>query len=247
MSINLKKKQRSLKIIRRFNEDIWGKLALTKKPLWVLDYLYEVYQNTFKYRKLLKTTKKRFFLSRKRKPFLYKVTSEEKEFRRKKRTLKINNYLIRLKLRKFYGSLREKKLKRIINEALLNNNQMGRSFVYFLESRLDVVLYRANFFNSIYEAKQYINHKKVYVNGLSVNKAGFKLFVNDIVTLENASLFYKNLKKRLKRRKILVNYPSYLEVNYKLASVSLIKLPDVKDVPFSFFINLKNIVHNFLK
>lgn len=247
MSINLKKKQRGLKVIRRFNEDIWGKLAVTKKPLWVLDYLYEVYQNTFKYRKLLKTTKKGFFLSRKRKPFLYKVTSEEKEFRRQKRTLKINNYLMRLKLRRFYGSLREKKFKRIIKETSLNSNVMGRSFIYFLESRLDVILYRANFFNSIYSARQYINHKKVYVNGLIVNKPGLKLSVNDIVTLKNADLFYNNLKQKLQGNKVLVNYPSYLEVNYRLASISLVKLPNVADVPFPFFMNLKNIVHNFLK
>lgn len=247
MSINLKKTQRSLKVIRRFNEDIWGRLALIKKPLRVLDHLYEVYQNNFKYNKLLKSNKKSFFLLKKRKPFLYKVTSEDKEFRRRKRTLKINNYLMRLKLRRFYGNLREKKFKKIFNQASLNSNVIGRSFVYFLESRLDVILYRANFFTTIYGARQYINHKKVYVNGSLVNKPGFKLSVNDIVTLKDADKFYNNIKYKLLNNDLLVNYPSYLEVNYKLASVSLIKLPDAQDVPFPFFMNLKNIVHNFLK
>ena len=53
MSSNTKKRDHSLKIIRRFEEDIWGVLAVTDKPSNVLNYIYEAYQNNFKYKKLL--------------------------------------------------------------------------------------------------------------------------------------------------------------------------------------------------
>ena len=50
MITNLKKTQHNLKLIRRFDEDIWGVLSIKDKPSSVLNYLYEAYQNNFKYK-----------------------------------------------------------------------------------------------------------------------------------------------------------------------------------------------------
>ena len=109
MNKNSKKSRHGFKIIRRFNEDIWAVLALTNKPSQVLNYVYEAYQNNYKYRKLLKRSKKFFFFLKKKRKFLYKIVTDEKEFKRKKRTLRINNYLNMLKLRRFYGNIKKKK------------------------------------------------------------------------------------------------------------------------------------------
>ena len=245
--ITLKRSQHNLKLIRRFGEDIWGRLALTQKPLRVLNYLYEAYQNSFKHRTLLKSSKKSFFLVRKKPRFLYKIVSDEKEFRRRKRTLKIANYLMRLKLRRFYGNLGKTKLKRVLNKPFLYSNVMGRAFAYFLEGRLDVILYRSNFFTSIFAARQYISHNKVLINGLVVNKPSYIVSLHDVITLRNIEILYISLKERLKSRSILVNHPSYLEVNYKIGAISLVMLPDVKSVPFPFFMNLENFSHNFFR
>ena len=85
MLTNIKRNQHNFKLIRRFEEDIWGRLAVRNKPSQVLNYIYEAYQNNFKYKKLLKKSKKSFFLIRKRGKFLYKVVTGEKEFKRKKK------------------------------------------------------------------------------------------------------------------------------------------------------------------
>lgn len=245
MFSNKKKNQHSLKVIKRFDEDIWGLLAIKPKPTRVLNYLFEVYQNNYKYRRLLK--KRHFFFNNKKMSFLYKTVADDKEFKKKKRTMKINNYLNQLKLRRFYGAIGQRKFKRILKNAGINTNTLGKSFIYFLEGRLDVVLYRANFFTSIFAARQYINHKKVYINGKLVDKPGYLLFLEDIVTISNPAHFYLDLKSRLERKEVLVNAPNYLEVNYKLGSVVLTKLPLNNEVPYPFFINLENITHNFSK
>ena len=52
MSNNVKKSQHNLKITRRFEEDIWGVLATKNRPSNVLNYIYDAYQNNFKYKKL---------------------------------------------------------------------------------------------------------------------------------------------------------------------------------------------------
>lgn len=247
MSFTKKKHDHSLKIIRRFEEDIWGVLAVKDKPSNVLNYIYEAYQNNFRYKKLLKDNKKAFFLVKKKGKFLYKVVTDDKEFRRRKRTLKINNYLNLLKLRCFYGNLGARKFRRSFKLLSMSTNAVNRSFAYFLESRLDVVLYRSNLFSSIYAARQYISHKKVYVNGRVVTKPGYRLKVHDIAVVSNPKVLYYQLKERLQKDLVLGNYPSYLEVNYKLGAVILSKLPENNEVPYPFFMDIETITNSFSK
>ena len=96
MSNNKKKSQHNLKMIRRFDEDIWAELALSTTPSKTLDYIFEIYKNDSRYKNLV--SNRRFFFSSKKFKLLYKVGAEDKEFKRKKRTLKINNYLNKLKI-----------------------------------------------------------------------------------------------------------------------------------------------------
>jgi ribosomal protein S4 len=106
-------------------------------------------------------------------------------------------------------------------------------------------LYRSNLFSSIFSSRQYIVHKKVFVNGVLVNKPGFRVKIDDIVSVSNPEFFYNDLKLRLLNNQVLGNFPSYLNVNYKLGLVKLIRIPSNKDVPFPFFMNIDTMVHNF--
>jgi small subunit ribosomal protein S4 len=195
----------------------------------------------------LQSSNKAFFLVRKKGKFLYKVVTDDKEFKRRKRTLKINNYLNLLKLRCFYGNLGVKKFRRSFNSLSLSTNEVTHSFAYFLESRLDVILYRSNLFPSIYAARQHITHKKVYVNGKLVTKPGFRLKVDDVAVVSNPKLLYSKLKKRLQNDAVLGNYPAYLEVNYKLGAVILCKLPATHEVPYPFFMDIDTLTNSFSK
>ncbi len=242
---NIKISQHSLKLIKRFDEDIFGRLAKIDKPTKILESLFETYTSSQKYKRLI--NKRRFFKDKKKLNFLYKVISEEKELLKKRRTIKINNYLLMLKLRRFYGSLGKRKFKKFFRQNNINTNFVGRSFTYFLECRLDVILYRANFFKSIFEARQYINHKKIYVNGLLITKPGFLIFINDIITVSHFKNFYENLNSTLATRNLFINYPAYMEVNYKLGSIILVKIPEAAEVPFPFFMSLSTLVHNFFR
>ncbi len=152
-----------------------------------------------------------------------------------------------MKLRRFYGNIGRKKFKRSLNNLGITPNVTNRSFGYFLESRLDVVLYRSNFFPSIYSARQFINHRKVYVNGFLVDKPGFRLNIDDLINLKNSSKLYVQLKDRLQDDKVIGNHPNYIHVNYQLGIIKLLRLPANSEIPFPFFMDLKNMTHNFFK
>jgi len=217
------------------------------KPSSVLNFVYDSYQNNFKYRKLLQNARKTFFIKKKKDKFLYKVITNDKEFKRKRRTVKIDNYLNLLKLRRFYGSIGERQFKRNFKLLALPLNAVSRSFAYFLESRLDVILYRSNLFKSIFAARQYINHEKIYVNGKIVTKPGYHVRVDDIVTVANPQLLYIELKNRLMSNSILSNYPNYLEVNYKVGAIIVTQFPSNKDVPYPFFMDIDTLANSFSK
>ena len=168
-------------------------------------------------KKIIKRLKR--VLLKRREKFVYKVVTDEEEMKRLKHSLQSKYYFGMLKLRRFYGNLRKRNFKRIFKERGLNDKFLVGAFPYFLESRLDVILYRSNFFNSIFMARQFINHKKIFVNGLLETKPGLKVLLNDMISLPNYQNFYLLLTKRLKKKKVLINYPNYLHINYKLGVI----------------------------
>jgi len=264
MLSTIRRDQHNCKIIRRFQEDIWGRFPLKVKSKQVIKYLYNVHQDNFLYKKLLKKRfwflkkKKRIVkvkvikrlkrvLMKKREKFVYKVVTDEQEMKRLRHSLKSKYYFGMLKLRRFYGNLRKRNFKRIFKERGLNDKFLVGAFPYFLESRLDVILYRANFFSSIFTARQFISHKKIYVNGLLETKPGLKIFLNDVISLPNYKKFYLLIRSRLEDKKIFINYPHYLYVNYRLGLVIMWKLPIIKNIPYPFFMDLVKVTNGFLK
>lgn len=246
MSKNIRKaNQHSLKVVRRFEEDIWGRLAISDKDSKALDYIFNIYKNDFRYRSLIGN--KRFFLVSKKAKFLYQVSANEKEFKRKKRTMKIKNYLNRQKFRRFYGNISEKSLKKVFNQYSLTTNKLGSFFFNFLEGRLDVVVYRSNFADSIFAVRQLISHKKILVNGKVVNIPSYKLNVGDIITLADPALLYQYMKNKLEKKKVLANYPSYLEVNYMLGAIIFIRFPKKEEIPYPFFLDRSELIQSFSK
>jgi len=195
-------------------------------------------------KKVIKRLKR--VLLKRREKFVYKVVTDEEEMKRLKHSLQSKYYFGMLKLRRFYGNLRKRNFKRIFKERGLSDKFLVGAFPYFLESRLDVVLYRANFFNSIFTARQFINHKRIFVNGLLETKPGLKILLNDMISLPNYQKFYLLLRKRLKKKKVLVNYPYYLNVNYKLGIIFMWKLPIIKNIPYPFFMDLVKVTNGFL-
>jgi small subunit ribosomal protein S4 len=185
--------------------------------------------------------------------FVYHLNYEQKRefFKRKKTSLKIDLYLMRKKLKKFYGFKTLKKFMFLLYSNRRFSKRLGCSYSYLLEARLEVLLYRANFFTTILEAKQAVIHKHILVNGRVLNKSHYLVNIEDIITIKltkiNRIEKYVSLLARLKLKQILINYPAYLEVNYKIFSLMLIKNPETSEVLFPFLFNLEAMKYRSLR
>ena len=99
-----------------------------------------------------------------------------------------SEYLIQLqekqKARFSYG-LTERQFRNIFKEASRRDGVTGDNMLRYLELRLDNFVYRAGWASSRPQARQFVNHGHVSVNGQRVNIASYRLRKGDEVTLRD--------------------------------------------------------------
>ena len=88
------------------------------------------------------------------------------------------------RLRSQYG-LQEGQFRRVYDEAIRRKGVTGDVLLQLLETRLDNVIYRMGFATSRSQARQFVRHNHVDVNGRKVNIPSFTLRVGDIVSVRN--------------------------------------------------------------
>lgn len=112
-----------------------------------------------------------------------------------------------------------------------------RTFGFF-ESRLCIILLRVNFFTSIYLLRKLIENGYIMVNNRPIFNPDYLVRPSEIVTVERclAKRVYGSLLSRLRHKRVLINHPHHLEVDYKLLAVMMVKYPDINclTAPASF-------------
>ena len=147
---------------------------------------------------------------------------------------KPSDYKIQLqakqKLKSYYGNLNERQFRNVYKEAARRKGNTGENLVGILESRLDAIIYRAKFANTVFQARQLINHGHVKVNGKRVNISSFYLNENDEVEIKDSS---KQLNMILsasssKEREV----PDYLVSDQKKLTAKLSRIPKFEEIPY---------------
>ena len=97
---------------------------------------------------------------------------------------KISNYGVQLrekqKMRRIYG-VRERQFRNYMKEAVRRPGVTGENLLQLLELRLDNVVYRLGLASSRAQARQFVSHCHLLVNGKRVNIASYQVRPNDVV------------------------------------------------------------------
>ena len=105
---------------------------------------------------------------------------------RTRRRGNVSEYLVQLqekqKARFSYG-LTEKQFRNIYDEASRRSGVTGENMLRYLELRLDNVVYRAGWAATRPQARQFVNHGHIEVNGKRVNVPSYRVRQGDIVTV----------------------------------------------------------------
>jgi small subunit ribosomal protein S4 len=134
------------------------------------------------------------------------------------------------KLKKYYGDITEKQFRKIYEEAVRRRGDTGHNLIGLLESRLDAFIYRSGFVNSIFAARQFVNHKHVMVNGKSVNIPSYRLKPGDVITLREKSRDLQIVQVALASNERVL--PDYITFDPDTRTASYIRRPELSDVPY---------------
>ncbi len=103
---------------------------------------------------------------------------------------KYSDYGIQLrekqKVKRMYGLL-ERQFKNYFKRAERQKGITGTNLLILLERRLDVVVYRLGFANSLAQARQLVRHNHFLVNGKKVNIPSYLVKVGDVIEVKEKS------------------------------------------------------------
>lgn len=139
------------------------------------------------------------------------------------------------KLKLFYGNLTESFFKNTYLEANRLKGLISNNFILLLERRLDIIIYRLNFAESIFQARQLINHGHILVNSKVITIPSFLIQKQDLITVSDyiKPKIKKNIYINLKNKLILSTF--FYE---RAKSVSI--FDEANDVVDQFLINTFN-------
>ena len=132
------------------------------------------------------------------------------------------------RLRAYYGVM-EKQFAHYFEKASKSKELTGHALITLLECRLDNIVYRLGFANSIRQARQMVVHGHILVNGKKVDIPSFNVSVGDEVKLREKS--QKNIMFKENFESNILNVLPYLSKNEAIFSGVLERLPQRSEVP----------------
>ena len=126
-----------------------------------------------------------------------------------------------------YGLL-EKQFRRTFEKAARKKGVTGENLLRFLEARLDNTVYRFGMGSTRRQARQFVTHRHVMVNGIVVNIPSYQLKPGDIVSIRPRSRTVEPIRDSLHTNK---RQYSWLEVDRKAMQGKFLDYPNRVDIP----------------
>ena len=135
------------------------------------------------------------------------------------------------KLKFHYGDITEKQFRKTYDEASRRKGNTAEILIGLLESRLDAFVYRSKFTPTIFSARQFVNHGHITVNGVKTNIPSFRLKPGDVVQVKEKSRNMALVLEALGSPERDV--PDYIDIDPKAMTATLVRLPELNDVPYA--------------
>ncbi|MDD6795675.1 MAG: 30S ribosomal protein S4 [Clostridiaceae bacterium] len=153
---------------------------------------------------------------------------------------KLSEYGIRLlekqRLRAYYGVL-EKQFEKYVDKAFSTKSDTttGETLLILLESRLDNLVYRMGFANSIRAARQMVNHGHILVNGKKIDIPSYEVKPGMEISLREKSRKSPNYLEYINNS---VNTLPYIDADLDNFKAVYKRLPQRNEIPIEINENL---------
>jgi small subunit ribosomal protein S4 len=154
-----------------------------------------------------------------------------------------SDYAVRLRekqrLREQYG-IREKQLRIVFNEARRTDGLTGENLVELLEMRLDALVLRAGFARTTAQARQFVTHRHILVDGKIVDRPSFRVKPGQLIHVKERSEGTEPFQVAAAggHAEVLPPVPGYLEVELDKLHARLVRRPKRAEVPVTAEVQL---------
>ena len=155
-----------------------------------------------------------------------------------KQNSRMSDYGVQLnakqKLKFYYGKITETQMSNICKRAMNMKGDAVDNLVSLLERRLDMVVYRAGFANSIFAAAQVVSHGHVMVNGKKVNIRSYSVKPGDVISVRDSFKSNVNFMEAFKKSESSGgNGADYVKVDYNEYSCEFLRTPTFSEIPYA--------------
>nr|YP_009329921.1 ribosomal protein S4 [Didymosphenia geminata]API83112.1 ribosomal protein S4 [Didymosphenia geminata] len=151
------------------------------------------------------------------------------------------------KFKLFYGNLGEKKVKNFIKQSFSNMTTKCNLYLIFiklLETRLDNILLRAKFCESVRASRQLIAHRKVLVNNKVAQSQSIILQPGDLITFVSDAIPF--IERSIANSMIWPIPPKHLVINYRTLQIIVLKIENSNLASsFNYNFNLEKLLIDF--
>ena len=132
------------------------------------------------------------------------------------------------KAKRYYGVL-ERQFRNYYNKAVKRKGVTGEILLQLLETRLDNIVYTMGFATSRVQAKQFISHGHIQVNGKKADKPSYQLKEGDEVSVAESS---KEIVPIMEAKESggSLTIPEWLEVNLDKLKGKLVRYPERNEI-----------------
>jgi small subunit ribosomal protein S4 len=154
-----------------------------------------------------------------------------------------SDYAVRLRekqrLRAQYG-IREAQLKIAFEEARRQSGLTGENLVELLEMRLDALVLRAGFARTTAQARQFVVHRHIMVDGQLVDRPSFRVSPGQLIHVKPRSEGTEPFQVAAAggHAEVLPAVPGYLDVELDRLRARLVRRPKRAEVPITCDVQL---------
>ncbi|HJF18424.1 30S ribosomal protein S4 [Aeriscardovia aeriphila] len=147
-----------------------------------------------------------------------------------------SDYSVRLKekqrLRAQYG-VSEKQLRKAYEVASRTQGQTGNAMLINLETRLDALVLRAGFARTVAQARQFVVHRHILVDGNIVDRPSYRVRPGQVIQVKPKSQTMEPFQAAAEgvHRDVLPATPGYLDVDLASLKATFTRLPEVEEIP----------------
>jgi small subunit ribosomal protein S4 len=143
-----------------------------------------------------------------------------------------SDFSVRLKEKqklRFLYDVSEQQFRNMFEEASRKKGVTGTVFLQLLESRLDNVVFRMGIASTRRQARQFVRHGHVLVNGKSVDIPGYRLRQGDQVVVSSQARKIGFIQENTERFKSRRTFP-WLEFNKDTMTGRYLRLPEREEL-----------------